>query len=451
MKKSSVALLLPLLLAAAPALADDPDWNGMVLGFEPPPAPLLGEMLGVRPLLTDLGFHYQLGYLSQLAYNAGGGYNHDDHAAYIDQFSLTFTQDLERYTGIPDARLEGNIVNRNHNDSLTMKRLQDPRVSFNDLSQESYGGQSITRLGWLTFARSFFDDRRLTWRIGMMNKVQTFDQIIPCDFQMLSQCGGKSANSLTWNNWNVHTWGTTLEYRLTPELTLKGGIMEQNPEAASRSHAWSWSTRGSQGFLLPVELEARPHLNGLPGVYNLGVLFTNAPLADLYSGKNQDAGATDPEGYRTHRRTWFLYSGFNQQVTQRAGDPNRGLSVSWSLGVGDPRSTYIHTTTSASLRYRGLFDARPNDWIGFGVSYIEMSNHYTRNFAYLNQVRGVDDYGNALYSPLPGQSINAELYYRFRPLDWLELQPDIQYWHHPGGVRETQDAWVTGLKTVISF
>ena len=27
-------------------------------------------------------------------------------------------------------------------------------------------------LGWLTFARSF-DDRRLTWRIGMMNKVMT--------------------------------------------------------------------------------------------------------------------------------------------------------------------------------------------------------------------------------------------------------------------------------------
>ncbi len=70
-------------------------------------------------------------------------------------------RDLERWTGIPDARLEGNIVNRNHDDNLTTKRLQDPRVSFNDLSQESWGGGSITRLGWLTFARSF-DDRRLT-------------------------------------------------------------------------------------------------------------------------------------------------------------------------------------------------------------------------------------------------------------------------------------------------
>jgi porin len=44
--------------------------------------------------------------------------------AYIDQFALTFNQDLERWTGIPDARIEGNIVNRNHNDDLTTKRCR---------------------------------------------------------------------------------------------------------------------------------------------------------------------------------------------------------------------------------------------------------------------------------------------------------------------------------------
>jgi porin len=41
--------------------------------------------------------------------------------------------------------------------------------------------------------------------------------------------------------------------------------MEQNPQAASRSHAWSWSTKGSKGILLPMEIETRPLINGLPG------------------------------------------------------------------------------------------------------------------------------------------------------------------------------------------
>lgn len=137
----------------------------------------------------------------------------------------------------------------------------------------------------------------------MMNKVQTFDQIIPCDFQLLTQCGGKSANSLTRNNWNIHTRGTTTEYKLTPTVTLKGGVMEQNPQATARSHAWSWSTKGSKGILLPMEIETRPLINGLPGAYNLGVVWTNAPQSDLYSGKSGGAGATDPQGYAEHDST----------------------------------------------------------------------------------------------------------------------------------------------------
>ena len=450
-KKINNALCGALMLTLAPAaIAETGEWNGTVLGFESPKEGLLGDMLGIRPILEDHGFHYNLGYLNQISYNAGGGYDHDKHSAMIDQFALTFNQDLERWTGIPDARIEGNIVNRNHNDNLTTKRTQDPRVNFNDISQESWGGQSITRLGWLTFARSF-DERRLTWRIGMMNKVQTFDQIIPCDFQMLSQCGGKSANSLTWNNWNVHTWGTTLEYKITPEVTLKGGVMEQNPQASSRSHAWSWSTKGSRGVLLPVEIEARPQINGLPGAYNLGVLYTNANQTDLYKGKNGGAGASDPDGYAEHSNTWFLYAGMNQQITRHSDDPLRGMSVSLSASRADARSNYMQTVAAASLRYRGLFDARPEDTLGMGVTWIDMSNDYARNQRYLNQLSGATDYSDPSYRPVPGHSVNAELYYRLRPISWLEVQPAVQYWHRPGGLSETQDAWVLALKTVVTF
>jgi len=39
------------------------DWNGTVLGFEAPPAPVLGDMLGIRKILNDNGFTWNLGYL----------------------------------------------------------------------------------------------------------------------------------------------------------------------------------------------------------------------------------------------------------------------------------------------------------------------------------------------------------------------------------------------------
>ncbi len=451
-KKINQLLIGAMLAAMAPAVsaADIPAWNGSALGFEAGQQGLLGDMLGIRPILEENGFHYNLGYLNEMAYNAGGGYDHDKHLAYIDQVSLTFTQDLERWTGIPDARLEGNIVNRNHDDNLTTKRLQDPRVSFNDLSQESWGGGSITRLGWLTFARSF-DDRRLTLRIGMMNKVQTFDQIIPCDFQLLTQCGGKSANSLTWNNWNIHTWGTTLEYKLTPTVTLKGGVMEQNPQATARSHAWSWSTKGSKGILLPMEIETRPLINGLPGAYNLGVVWTNAPQSDLYSGKSGGAGATDPQGYAEHDSTWFMYAGLNQQITRHADDPLRGMSVSLSGSLSDQRSNYIHSAVAASMRYRGLFDARPDGASTAGPA-----------AAPARRPGGSDNRAHRSANDRPPAG-KPDRYSRWRRLsdsysaDYVRSGCSCRSTSGrsqsspPGGVAQTQDAWVAEWKTVVTF
>ncbi len=226
--------------------------------------------------------------------------------------------------------------------------------------------------------------------------------------------------------------------------------MEQNPDASSRHHAWSGSTKGSKGILLPVEIEARPMINHLPGAYNLGVVFTNAPQTDLYHGRSGGAGATDPEGYTQRNRTWFVYAGMNQQLTQHKDDSNRGLSASASMSLADQRTNYIHQVYAASVRYRGLFDARPEDWMGLGLSWIDMSTGYAQNQRYMNTLSGLSDHNNPMYHPVPGHSLNGEFYYRFRPLSWLELQPGIQYWHHPGGVSRTQDAWVTTLKTAVT-
>ena len=109
-----------------------------------------------------------------------------------------------------------------------------------------------------------------------------------------------------------------------------------------------------------MELELKTHaVNQLPGVYNLGVLFTNARQSDLYEGVSGGPGASDPQGYRSHDRTWFLYTGFNQQVTRHADDVNRGLSVftawGWEISAattctGLPRPASV--TAGCSMRGR---------------------------------------------------------------------------------------------------
>lgn len=122
------------------------------------------------------------------------------------------------------------------------------------------------------------------------------------------------------------------------------------------------------------------------------------------------------------------------------------MSVSLSGSLSDQRSNYIHSAVAASMRYRGLFDARPEDWIGFGLTWIDMSSHYARNQRYMNQISGATDYNDPAYQPVAGHSLNGELYYRFRPVSRLELQPGLQYWHRPGGVAQTRGCVGSGVE-----
>lgn len=448
-------IIISTLLSAGASAAENQQntWSNRVLGYDKPVTePLLGDMWGVRRDLKEHGFTFRLAYLTESAYNLAGGYNKDKHYAFVDDTALTFTQDLEMYTGIPDAKIDGNIVNRNHDDDLTSERLIDSRIPRNDQAQEAAnGGQSVTRLGWLTFSRTFLD-RKLSWRTGLINKNQDFDLIVNCDFQLISLCGGKSAKSGLWYNWNVHTWGTAFQYKITPEVTFKTGILEYNPTANQRSHAWSWSTTGSKGVLLPVELLWRTtKINGLSGAYNIGVLFTNGERTDLYEGRSQESGVNDPDGYKTHDNSWYLYSSVNQQLTTVGNDRNRGLSFSNSFGLADQRTMYFKYVNSSALRYRGLFESRPDDMLAFGVTWIEPSEHFIRRQNEKNRVNGISDTSNSLWAPVPQRSLSYSLYYRIQATPWLAIQPELQYWYHPSGLTETQDAVVGAIKTTITF
>ncbi len=128
------------------------------------------------------------------------------------------------------------------------------------------------------------------------------------------------------------------------------------------------------------------------------------------------------------------------------------MSVSLSGSLSDQRSNYIHSAVAASMRYRGLFDARPEDWIGFGLTWIDMSSHYARNQRYMNQISGATDYNDPAYQPVAGHSLNGELYYRFRPvsLGW-SCSRACSTGTVRAASRRPEDAWVVEWKTVVTF
>src|ERR1700741_3217688 len=72
---------------------------------------LFGDWGGERTRLQAEGFDFQFGYTSETAYNAQGGSDHGTR--YTDQWTIGSTLDLAKLFGIPDAKFQLTVTDRN--------------------------------------------------------------------------------------------------------------------------------------------------------------------------------------------------------------------------------------------------------------------------------------------------------------------------------------------------
>lgn len=140
-----------------------------------------------------------------------------------------------------------------------------------------------------------------------------------------------------------------------------------------------------------------------------------------------------------------------QQVTAHGGDVNRGLSLFANFTVHDKATNVVDNYQQVGLVYKGAFDARPKDDIGFGVARIHVNDDVKKRAELLNGQSGINDYDNPGFVPLQRTEYNAELYYGFHVTNWLTVRPNLQYIKSPGGVDEVDNALVAGLKIQSSF
>ncbi|NWA28543.1 carbohydrate porin [Pseudomonas gingeri] len=420
-------------------------WPGMVQA-----APgLLGDMGGLRSSLAAQGFTFQTGYMNEAASNlSGGADSHNHYLSYGDEFHLMFQQDFQR-VGIADGAIEGLLVQRNGNDDLTLARVVDPRLDrVSEKAQEGLGPGSILRLGWLTWRQSFLD-RRLLWRVGLLNKVQDFSQTNECDFQLLQLCGGQAA-SATWPNWNVHLWGTSLQYRLTDELTIKTAVYKGNTSHMS-SNDGGFSTASGGGYTVPLELAWQTEITGRKGQYELGAAWTSMPVAERYWGENGGAGWNDPNGYRQRGHSTYAYFGLQQDLTVRRQHTDPGISWFMSGAYADPSAFDLEAKVSTGLRIQGPFAERRQDKLGIGFTWLKGSPDWARSNREQNTALQAEDFDNPLHLPVNSYEVDSEVFYRFNLAPWLYVQPGIQYWHQPGGVSQTDDVVIAELRTGILF
>ncbi|MFF7064039.1 carbohydrate porin [Pseudomonas sp. NPDC008258] len=411
---------------------------------------MLGDWGGTRSELLEKGYDFTLGYTGEMGSNLHGGYDHDRTARYSDQFTFGSHLDLDKILGWHDTEIQLTITER-HGDNISNDRINDPRVGGFTSAQEVWGRGETWRLTQMWIKQKYFDGA-LDVKFGRFGEGEDFNSF-PCDFQNLAFCGSQVGNWVggIWYNWPVSQWALRVRYNLTPELYAQVGVFEQNPSNLESGNGFKLSGSGTQGAVMPVELVWTPRIQGLKGEYRAGYYYSNAKAQDVLKDSNGQPAALSGAAYRSSSSKHGMWLGAQQQVTSLASDQSRGLSLFANATVHDKKTNAIDNYVQAGLVYKGPFDARAKDDIGFALARVHVNPAYRKNARLANQAAGLDDYDNPGYLPVQDTEYSAELYYGIHLADWLTVRPNLQYIRHPGGVSQVDGALVGGLKIQSSF
>ncbi|MFW1862386.1 carbohydrate porin [Acinetobacter baumannii] len=407
---------------------------------------LLGDWNGKRQQLEQQGYKFTASIMSQSATNLEGGYNDSNTFENAAQLSLGANFDLEKIAGWKDTTASLVVTKRDGN-ALTLERIKDPRSSQLGNAQEIYGRGKIWRLSQAWVKKGFVDNT-VQVKFGRMGMSEDFNSS-QCEFQNLLLCGGqlgKSIGSICYNS-PVGVWATNVKYQFAPEWTLGVGVYEANPDnikTESNSDGFNLDMNNVKGATIPVELAWKPKLaafNGLPGEYKVGALYSTAEANDI-----KTAG-------KVHDGKQSFWINAQQQLSHAGQDPKRGLYVSFNGVVNDKATTFVQSTQQLALWYKGPFDSRPNDSIGFGIANYVVNDRAKDKQIATNESRGYYSYDSIAsdYIPIQDDELNVELNYTYQWSPAVMLRPNIQYIHQPAGVKEVDDAWVAGLSVKVNF
>ncbi|KRI80375.1 carbohydrate porin [Acinetobacter pittii] len=407
---------------------------------------LLGDWNGKRQQLEQQGYKFTASIMSQSATNLDGGYNDSNTFENAAQLSLGANLDLEKIAGWKDTTASLVVTKRDGN-ALTLERIKDPRSSQLGNAQEIYGRGKIWRLSQAWVKKGFVDNT-IQAKVGRMGMSEDFNSS-QCEFQNLLLCGGQLGKSIgsIWYNSPVGVWAANVKYQFAPEWTLGVGVYEVNPDnikTESNSDGFNLDMNNVKGATIPVELAWKPKLaafNGLPGEYKVGALYSTAEANDI-----KTAG-------KVHDGKQSFWINAQQQLTNKGEDPKRGLYISFNGVVNDKATTFVQSTQQLALWYKGPFDSRPNDSIGFGIANYVVNDRAKDKQIATNESRGYYSYDPIAsdYIPIQDDELNVELNYTYQWSPAVMLRPNIQYIHQPAGVKGVDDAWVAGLSVKVNF
>ncbi len=383
----------------------------------------------------------------QYARNTTGGVDQD--GSNVGQFNFGADLDLDKLWGVRGGSFHVTVY-RDYGHGLN----HDTTGTFTKQQYIYKNEYTRLHLGLFAYEQKLMDDR-LDLILGRLGTTSYYGKLSAnCQFQAATTCGlprqinAQSSFSLLPSA----TWGINARFKPTQETYVETGVFEVNPDAAP-GNGLDFSTADSTGVTVPVEWG-----------WARGGAKVEHPFALKFGGFMSTASHTDPF-YNTAGQSRGLYGGTARNAdSKRAGLYAMGERVVWRPEAHSKRELNLFGGVVQQLEVEeimrqqvyggavmtGPFAARPQDTLGFQVSYFDMTD---KERAYLRDAR-LRAGGTGSNDP---HQYAFELNYGWHAAPGVIVMPNVQYIVHPdnSGIPKTPvlpgNLFAFGLDVQLNF
>jgi porin len=431
---------------------------------------LLGDMWGLRTLLSQYGMSFALQETSEVLGNVTGGARTGFEYDGLTQAVLQL--DTQRANGLLGGGWYGGLFN------VSALEIHGRNVSADNLltlqTASGIEADRSLRLWELWFQQKFLDEDRLDIKIGQQSLDQEFmvssNALLFVNtmfgWPMLPSAdlpGGGPAYPLS-------ALGVRFRARPVDNINILVGVFNGSPVLNNsgdpqRQNASGTSFPLNGGALAIAELQySYPALGSmvyagesepLAKTYRIGVWYDSESFADQeYDDRGLSLANPSSTGNPArHRGDYAIYAVADQMVWRSGADPNRSISLFGRImGTPEGSRNLIDFSMNAGLVFRDPFTYRTDDSFGIGMG----TTHVTSRAAALD--RDVFLYTGA-FNPARRSETYIEATYQYEVTPWWQVQPDFQYVFNAGGgianpngqPERVGNEAVLGVRTTILF
>ncbi len=391
---------------------------------------MLGDLDGFRETLNDDGVSISAILELEAFSAAGGGHGGADADGLLD---IAFDFDLERITRglLKDASFHFNALDI-FGDSLTNNHVGDISGVSN------LAGYNTFRLQELWFQQNLLL-KRVSIRIGMLAADSEFFTSQTASLFLDGTFGAFTLVALNFNNapvYPVAAPSVRLDVAPVSFLDFKAAVFAPNEDAEKNTHGTDFSINSRDGALAAFEasylVNQSPNDRGLVGTYKIGVFVQQG---DYISFGSQAANALDPAS-PLHRGTNAVgYAVLDQELFNNG---QYSIAAFARGGFGTPNYSFVHNYFDAGLNFTGFVPRRNLDVAGIAIGRSGISGQFSKSQA----LQGAPGYS---------QETVIEATYRIQIAPWNTIQPDFQYFINPSAQRGSRNAFVSGIRSAITF